>query len=105
VSKGTHVSIIARLNLLRVGRAKLDLVFLWMIELFHPVMRTSATITQGTLVMSGTIKYIRTNFTRIGAKRSSSILLCFMVEEALLWIMRTSNFARLGLKVIQIYIG
>jgi hypothetical protein len=49
VRKGTHVSILALINPVRVGLTKLDLVLLWMIEFFHSIVRLAALVAKGAL--------------------------------------------------------
>ena len=105
MSKSTHISIVTGLDLVWVGRAELNFVFLRMIELFNSIMRSKAAIAHRTFEVSCTIDHIRADFTCVGTKRSSSILLSLMIEETFLRIMLIWNLALLSLEVVEINVA
>ena len=105
MSESTHISIVTRLDLVWIRRAELNFVFLRMIKLFNSIMRSRAAITHRTFKVGSTIDHVRADFASIGTKRSSSILLCFVIEETFFRIMLIWNFALLSLEVIEINVA
>jgi hypothetical protein len=103
MSEGAHISIVATLNLLRVCLAELDLVFLGMVELFHSVVRFRTAVTIGTLLVKGCVGDVLTYFAGIGSQRPSSVLLGFVVIEALFGVVLVGELALLGFEVVQVY--
>lgn len=95
VGKGAHVAIVARLQTQRVARTKLQFVLLRVVKLLHSVVAHLACITILALL---TVRLPGTSLRSVGAKRTSFVLLCVVVEEAFFWIMLVCQLTGLRLK-------
>ncbi len=101
MSKGAHITVFARIYFSRIARTKFDFIFFWVIKFFDSVVWAETLITHWA-VLDLADSDIWTYFASINPKSSPFILGCFMIIEALLWIMRASKCAVLGFKVDKI---
>lgn len=87
VSKCAHLAILTVLHVVWICLAKLTLILLGMVELFHPVVRLEALLpVRYALVVSCTGGNLTAHLTSVGSKSASTILLVVVIVEASLRI-------------------
>ena len=76
VRKGTHVSVVAAVDLVRVALAELALVFFGVVKFFDSILRMYAYVTIGALLVG-----VETQLAGVKGGRPSAVLLVGLVEE------------------------
>jgi hypothetical protein len=100
MGEGTHIAIVTHVNSVGIRLTKFDLVLLGMIEFFNSIMASDALVSKGAFVMRWAINHIGADFTRVGSKLSTSILLRFVIEKTFLGVVLMSYLALLSLEII-----
>jgi hypothetical protein len=101
--KGTHIAIVAGLNLLWITLTKLDLIFFRMIEFLNSIVSFLATLT---LMAFSPFKHVLANLRLIGTQGSPLILFLVMVEWTPLQVVCVRfGFAGIDLEFCQIQEG